>query len=138
MNKSSRIEFEFLSEGFENIKSYFVKDKNIKDLIYLSLHSSQSIYKTKFFHSIDINFKSNHQIVNKFKFSKILVTGLEWPFQTYCENNYIKNKSENRFIYSFEDCVNSCIFEKYTLSISAFKLMVNSKLIYYWIKKQEK
>jgi hypothetical protein len=54
MDKSSRIEFNFASELFKNIN--ITKTKCSLELIYTSIHSSHSIFKTEIFQPIDISF----------------------------------------------------------------------------------
>ncbi len=96
LHKSSRIEFEFLGKS------------NFSDLLYLSIHSSHSIFKTTFFYPLNI--KEN--IVYNFKISKSFVQNLEWPHQTNCLKDKLKYHSTERRIYSFEDCINSCVLNK--------------------------
>jgi hypothetical protein len=105
MNKSSRIEFAFNSEEF---KHYYNQSYDwIIGKIDLSVHSSQSVFKTGDFHPIN----TTNRMINYFEFSKYFVKSLEWPHETNCKSNEIELKSENELIYSFDDCVNSCIFD---------------------------
>ncbi len=106
MDKSSRIEFDFISEKF---KHYYNQSYDwIIEKIRLSVHSSQSVFKTGVFQLIN----STNRVINYFEFSKYVVKGLQRPYETNCKTNEIKLKSENELIYSFDDCVNSCIFDK--------------------------
>jgi hypothetical protein len=107
MNKSSFIEFLIPSKL---LKNEYNLNRNETDLVYVSVHSSQSIFKTDSFQPIIISFESDKQVVQNFKFSKILVQSLHWPHDTNCINNEFTSKSG--VIYSFDDCVNSCIFAK--------------------------
>jgi hypothetical protein len=106
MDKSSRIEFAFNSEEF---KHYYNQSYDwIIEKIHLSVHSSQSVFKTGDFHPINIT----NRMINYFEFSEYFVKSLKWPHETNCKSNEIELKSENELIYSFDDCVNSCIFDK--------------------------
>ncbi len=88
LNKLSRIEFEFLGKN------------NFSDLLYLSIHSSRSIFKTTFFYSINFNNYSEENIVHSFKISKSFVRNLEWPHETNCLKKVFKHQSTGRRIYS--------------------------------------
>jgi hypothetical protein len=109
MIKSSRIEFAFNSEEFRNYIRF--NNSNIEK-IYLSVHSSQSVFKTGVFQPINITFERNTQMINYFEFSKYIVKSLRWPYETNCKSNQIESKSRIELIYSFDDCVNTCIFDK--------------------------
>ncbi len=108
MIKSNSIEFSFLSKEFGN---YIQFEDSITEKIYVSVHSSQSIFRTTDFQPINIMFNKN-RIFNYFQFSKHVVKSLQWPYETNCKSNQIESKTENELIYSFDDCVNSCIFDK--------------------------
>jgi hypothetical protein len=108
MIKSNSIEFSFLSKEFGN---YIQFEDSITEKIYVSVHSSQSIFKTADFKPINILFNKN-RIFNYFQFSKHFVKSLQWPYETNCRSNEIESQTENELIYSFDDCVNSCIFDK--------------------------
>ncbi len=74
MDKSSRIEFYFLSKLFENNLTKFdklTKSRSIKNLLYISLHSSQSVFETRDFQPIFIS--HTNQSVFNFKFSKTII-----------------------------------------------------------------
>jgi len=73
MIKSSRIEFAFNSEEF---RSYIRFNDSIIEKIYLSVHSSQSVFKTGVFQPINIMFDRNTQMINYFEFSKYIVKSL--------------------------------------------------------------
>jgi hypothetical protein len=55
---------------------------------------------------------NKNRIFNYFQFAKHVVKGLQWPYETNCKSNEIVSKTENELIYSFDDFVNSCIFDK--------------------------
>ncbi len=57
--------------------------------MYLSVHSSQSIFKTGVFQPINISFDSNDRVVYKFEFSKMIVRSLRWPHEINCKSNEI-------------------------------------------------
>jgi hypothetical protein len=99
-NKWSGIEIEFLG------KNYF------SDLLYLSIHSSQSIFKTTFFYPINFGADSEEKLVYSFKFSKSSVRILEWPHETNCLKDKFIYESNGKTIYSFQNCINSCILSK--------------------------
>jgi hypothetical protein len=101
MDKSSLIEFKFIPKNFEQYYHYFPSSE--LDFIYLSIHSSHSIYSTSNFHRIKIRFKSNEDL--DYKFSRSYVQNLEWPHETNCINYQIVDG----LIYPFEDCFNNCI-----------------------------
>jgi hypothetical protein len=96
LDKWSRIQYEVLGKH------------NFSDVLYLSIHSSHSIFKTTFFYPINIE---ENKFYN-FKISKCFVTNLEWPHETNCLKNKLKYHSTERRIYSFEDCINSCVLNK--------------------------
>jgi hypothetical protein len=96
LHKSSRIEFEFLGKN------------NFSDVLYLSIHSSHSILKTTFFYPLNV--KEN--VVYNLKISKSFVKNVEWLHQTNCLNDKLKYLSTERRMYSFEDCINSCVLNK--------------------------
>jgi hypothetical protein len=96
LDKWSRIEYEVLVKH------------NFSDVLYLSIHSSHSIFKTTFFYPINIE---ENKVYN-FKISKSFVTNLEWPHETNCLKDKLKYHSTKRRIYSFEDCINSCVLNK--------------------------
>ncbi len=108
MDKSSRIKINFSLELSQRI----VGRNQFIDSVYMSVHSSQSIFKSGIFQAIDINVEHKSRIAYKFAFSKIIVKSLEWPHETDCKINSIENKLENQIIYSYDDCVNSCILDK--------------------------
>ncbi len=126
MNKSSRIEFYFLPELLRN-KNIVLKDNKIIELMYLSVYSSQSIFKTGDFQPINISFDSNDRVVYKFEFSKIIVRSLRWPHEMNCKSNEIK-ATISKLIYSFEDCVNSCILNRIIKSDKCIQIKVNFKI----------
>jgi hypothetical protein len=99
-NKWSAIEIEFLGKN------------NFSDLLYLSIHSSQSIFKTTFFYPINFGADSEEKFVYSFKFSKSFVRILEWPHETNCFKNKSIYESNGKIIHSFQDCINSCILRK--------------------------
>jgi hypothetical protein len=101
MDKSSYIEFKFEHKKFVNF--YFSAKYYDLDLIYLSIHSTKSIFSKNNFHPLKINFKNNDHLL--YKFSRSYVQYLEWPYQTNC----IHSKTVNGLIHTFEDCMNSCI-----------------------------
>jgi hypothetical protein len=110
MDKSSRIDFTFLLEVFKDNFGFRFLNNNNSDLVYASVHSSQSVFKTGNFQPIDITFDPNIKVVNSFEFSKVIIRNLQWPHETNClSNKYI---SKFQIIYSFDDCVNSCILDK--------------------------
>jgi hypothetical protein len=104
MDKSSLIEFKLNEKNFE--KFYFSMHYKDLDLIYISIHSTQSVFSASNFHPMNIIFKSNVDLF--YKFSKSYVQNLEWPYRTNC----IKSKTEDGLTYNFDDCFNSCILNK--------------------------
>ncbi len=111
IDKPSRIDFTFWLELFkDNLGFRRYLNNNKSDLVYVSVHSPQSVFKTGNFQPIDINFDPNIKIVNSFEFSKIIVQNLQWPHETNCLKNEIIPKFQ--LTYSFDDCVNSCVFDK--------------------------
>jgi hypothetical protein len=113
MDKSSRIDFTFRSELLrENFGFRRYLNNNKEDLVYVSVHSSQSVFKTGNFQPIDIAFDPNIKIVNSFEFSKIIVQNLQWPHETNCVKQKYEFISKFQRIYSFDDCVNSCVLDK--------------------------
>ncbi len=61
MIKSNSIEFAFLSKQFGN---YIKFEDSIIEKIYVSVHSSQSIFRTEDFQPINIMFNKNNSIIS--------------------------------------------------------------------------
>jgi len=111
MDKWSHIDFTFRLELFkDNVGFRRFLNNNKLDLVYVSVHSSQSVFKTGNLQPIHITFDPNIKFVNSFEFSKIIVQNLQWPHETNCLKNTFISKFQR--IYSFDDCVNSCILDK--------------------------
>jgi hypothetical protein len=104
MDDKSFIEFEFSQSNFEDFR--ISKDRPFLDSIYLSVHSSKSLFSSIIFHSREIEMEYISELI--YTFSKKMVENLEWPYETDCENNNINSRGK-RPIYLYEDCVNSCI-----------------------------
>jgi hypothetical protein len=126
IDKPSRIDFTFWLELFkDNLGFRRYLNNNKSDLVYVSVHSPQSVFKTGNFQPIDINFDPNIKIVNSFEFSKIIVQNLQWPHETNC----LKMKSFqnfNSFIHSMVASILAFLI-KYMLRINEFKRMESLK-----------
>jgi hypothetical protein len=78
----------------------------------MSSYSSQSIFQARDFQPILIRQTNERHEVLNFKFSKNILKIVQWPHETDCKINTIDYKAEKQVLYSFGDCVNSCIFRK--------------------------
>jgi hypothetical protein len=91
MNKWSRIKFMLLFEIFkdENVLKEFMN----RELIQMSVNSSQSIFKTRVFQPINFDLVHKNSFFYSFKIPIIIFQNLEWPHETNCRKNEIKLKS---------------------------------------------
>jgi hypothetical protein len=75
MHKSSHIELRLILDELEDFHK--PRKNNFSDLLYLSIHSSQSILKTNFFFELNLIPYSGENIVQRFSFSKSIVHNLQ-------------------------------------------------------------